>query len=96
MPVLDSERRKSHIDLINPTHTLLPTALGCLSYLEKDRPSAPGPLPTASCLQGGPSLHPATNPTTGTSKQGPTTAGQSEMHAHTAAGTSNQGPTTAG
>ena len=40
MPVLDSERRKSHIDLINPTHTFLPTALGCLSYLEKDRPSA--------------------------------------------------------
>ena len=40
MPVLDSERRKSHIDLIHPTHTLLPTALGCLSYLEKDRPSA--------------------------------------------------------
>ena len=40
MPVLDSERRKSHIDLIDPTHTLLPTALGCLSYLEKDRPSA--------------------------------------------------------
>ena len=40
MPVLDSERRKSHIDLIDPTHTLLPTALSCLSYLEKDRPSA--------------------------------------------------------
>ena len=40
MPVLDSERRKPHIDLIDPTHTLLPTALGCLSYLEKDRPSA--------------------------------------------------------
>ena len=40
MPVLDSERRKSHIDLINSTHTLLPTALSCLSYLEKDRPSA--------------------------------------------------------
>ena len=40
MPVLDSERRKSHVDLIDPTHTLLPTALGCLSYLEKDRPSA--------------------------------------------------------
>ena len=40
MPVLDSERRKSHIDLIDPTHTLLPTALGCLCYLEKDRPSA--------------------------------------------------------
>ena len=40
MPVLDSKRRKSHIDLIEPTHTLLPTALDCLSYLEKDRPSA--------------------------------------------------------
>ena len=40
MPVLDSERRKSHIDLINPAHTLLPTALDCLSYSEKDRPSA--------------------------------------------------------
>ena len=40
MPVLDSQRRKSHIDLIDPTHTLLPIALGCLSYFEKDRPSA--------------------------------------------------------
>ena len=40
MPVLDSERRKPHIDLIDPTHTLLPTALDCLSYLDKDRPSA--------------------------------------------------------
>ena len=40
IPVLDRERRKSHIDLIDPTHTLLPTALVCLSYSEKDRPSA--------------------------------------------------------
>ena len=40
MPVLDSEQRKPHIDLIDPTHTLLPTALSCLSYSEKDRPSA--------------------------------------------------------
>ena len=40
MPVLDCERRKSHINLIDPTHTLLPTALGCLNYLENDRPSA--------------------------------------------------------
>ena len=40
MPVLDSERRKSHIDLIDPTHALLPTALSCLGYLEKDRPTA--------------------------------------------------------
>ena len=37
MPVFD---RQCHIDLIDPTHPLLPTALGCLSYLEKDRPSA--------------------------------------------------------
>ena len=36
----DSERRKSHIDLIDPTHALLPTALSCLSYSEEDRPSA--------------------------------------------------------
>ena len=40
MPVLDSERRKSHINLINSTHILLPTALDCLNYSEKDRPSA--------------------------------------------------------
>ena len=40
MPVLDSERRKFHINLIDPTHTLLPTVFDCLSYLEKDRPSA--------------------------------------------------------
>ena len=32
--------RQCQIDLIDPTHTLLPTALSCLSYLEKDRPSA--------------------------------------------------------
>ena len=36
----DNERRKSHIDLIDPTHALLPTALSCLSYSEEDRPSA--------------------------------------------------------
>ena len=40
VPVLDSERRKSHIDLIDPTHTLLQMALECLKYLEEDRPSA--------------------------------------------------------
>ena len=36
----DNERRQSHIDLIDPTHALLPTALSCLSYSEEDRPSA--------------------------------------------------------
>ena len=40
MPVLDIERRKSHIDLINPTHPLLSIATDCLSYGEEDRPSA--------------------------------------------------------
>ena len=40
MPVLETERRKSHIDLINPTHTLLSIATDCLSYGEEDRPSA--------------------------------------------------------
>ena len=34
------ERRKSHIDLIDPTHPLLPIAINCLSYSEEDRPSA--------------------------------------------------------
>ena len=38
--VPDNERRKSHIDLIDPTHALLPTALSCLSDSEEDRPSA--------------------------------------------------------
>ena len=40
MPVLDSERRSSHINLIDPTHTLLPVTLACLEYSEKDRPTA--------------------------------------------------------
>jgi len=40
MPVLETERRKAHIDLINSTHPLLPTATDCLSYSEEDRPSA--------------------------------------------------------
>ena len=36
----DIERRKSHIDLISPSHPLLSIATVCLSYKEKDRPSA--------------------------------------------------------
>ena len=39
VPVLDFERCKSHIDLLDSTHSLLPIATGCLSYKE-DRPSA--------------------------------------------------------
>ena len=40
VPVPDTERRKLHIDLINPTHPLRPIAIDCLSYSEEDRPSA--------------------------------------------------------
>ena len=40
IPIPDSERRKSHIDLVHPSHPLLQTALRCLSYSEEDRPSA--------------------------------------------------------
>ena len=40
MPVLEPERRKKHIDLIDPTHPLLPIALACLEYRERDRPLA--------------------------------------------------------
>ena len=38
--VPETERRKSHIDLIDPTHPLLPIATNCLSYSQEDRPSA--------------------------------------------------------
>ena len=40
IPIVDSERRKPHIDFIDPTHPLLQTALRCLSYSEGDRPTA--------------------------------------------------------
>ena len=40
MPVLEPVRRKSHIDLINPNHTLLPIAKDCLHYGEQERPSS--------------------------------------------------------
>jgi serine/threonine protein kinase len=40
MPVLEQERRKKHIDLIDPTHGLLPIAIECLQYQEKKRPSS--------------------------------------------------------
>ena len=38
--VPETERRKSHVDLIDPTDPLLPIAIDCLSYSEEDRPSA--------------------------------------------------------
>ena len=40
VPIPDSDRRKSHIDLIDPTHPLLQMALRCLNYSEEDRPTA--------------------------------------------------------
>ena len=40
VPIPDSDRRQSHIDLIDPTHPLLPMALRCLNYSEEDRPTA--------------------------------------------------------
>ena len=40
VPVVETERRKLHIGLIDPTHPLLPMATDCLSYSEEDRPSA--------------------------------------------------------
>ncbi len=40
VPIPDSERRKPHIDLITPSHPLLPLALHCLRYHDSDRPSA--------------------------------------------------------
>ena len=40
VPVPERERRRSHIDLIDPTHPLLKIALDCLKDKEGERPSA--------------------------------------------------------
>ena len=40
MPVLEFERRKNHIDLIDPYHPLLPITVDCLQFQDKDRPSS--------------------------------------------------------
>ena len=40
MPVSEMERRKNHIDLIDPDHALLLIARDCLYFQEKDRPSS--------------------------------------------------------
>ena len=37
--VPETERRRSHIDLIDPTHPLLPVALNCLKDSDRERPS---------------------------------------------------------
>ena len=74
IPVLDSERRKSHIKP-HRLHPHPPPNSPRLSQLLREGSTfSRGPLPTASCHQGGPSL-PATNPTAVASNQGPATAG---------------------
>ena len=40
LPVLETERRKNHIDLINPTHELLLIAMNYLHYQKSERPSS--------------------------------------------------------
>ena len=40
MPVVETERRKNHIDLIDPNHALLQIAMICLKYQERERPSS--------------------------------------------------------
>ena len=40
MPVLEPERRKNHIDIIDCGHGLVPIAIDCLHYQENERPSS--------------------------------------------------------
>ena len=40
MPVLEPERRRNHIDLIDPNHAVLPITMECLKYEERERPSS--------------------------------------------------------
>ena len=40
VPIPEVERRRSHIDLVDPTHLLLPVALDCLKDRDRERPSA--------------------------------------------------------
>ena len=39
VPVPETQRRQSHIDLIDPAHPLLPVALDCLKDRDRERPS---------------------------------------------------------
>lgn len=40
IPVIETERRQAHIDLVDPSHPLLPIALDCLSMSQRNRPTA--------------------------------------------------------
>ena len=39
-PISEMDRRKNHIDLIDPNHALLPIVNNCLQFQDKDRPSS--------------------------------------------------------
>ena len=39
VPIPETKRRQSHIDLIDPAHPLLPVALNCLKDRDRERPS---------------------------------------------------------
>ena len=47
IPVLEPERRKKHIDLIDPNHALLLIAIDCLKFHERERG-----LQVRSCVRG--------------------------------------------
>ena len=40
MPIPETERRRNHIDLIDPNHALLPVAKECIEFQEEDRLSS--------------------------------------------------------
>ena len=40
VPIPEAECRRSHIELVNPAHPLLPVALDCLKDRDRERPSA--------------------------------------------------------
>ena len=40
VPISEPERRKDHIDLIDPNNALLPIAVDCIQFQDKDRPSS--------------------------------------------------------
>ncbi len=52
--VLEADRRKSHIDLINPSHPLLSLSLRCINYEERDRPAVQEVCRELATLKGSP------------------------------------------
>ncbi len=52
--ILEADRRKTHIDLVNPVHPLLSLALRCISYEERDRPAVPEVCRELATLKGSP------------------------------------------